>query len=165
MYNNGNYHRNGVACHFLTGKGTMLLGRYNNSIDSKNRVIVPAKLRELLGERCILTIGIENCLCIYSKENFEELAEKMAMIPDSALKARRFVRAVLSNASNCEFDKQGRINVPPHLIKWAKIDKELVTMGMGKRIEIWAKEVWDDEEAASMGTMEEMAESLREFGF
>lgn len=143
----------------------MFLGTFNNSIDAKNRVIVPAKFRDKLGSGCILTIGIENCLCIYSREDFEVLADKMAGIPDSAIKARAFVRAVFSSASECEFDKQGRIIVPPNLKKRANIEKELVTLGVRNRIEIWAKEVWEMEENEAMPDTEELAEALAQHGF
>ena len=140
-------------------------GTYNNSIDAKSRIIIPSKFREKLGEGCVVTIGIENCLCVYSQEDFDRLAVRMSEIPDSAIRARSFVRALFGNATVCEFDKQGRIVVPQHLKEQTNIEKELVTIGVMDRVEIWAKEVWASDDTTALPDREELAEALREFGF
>lgn len=143
----------------------MFYGTYYNSIDAKNRVIVPAKFREVLGEGCILTIGMENCLCIYSVEDFEILAEKLEGIPESARIARMYARTVFANAADCTFDKQGRIIVPQHLKGRANIDKELVTIGVKNRVEIWSKENWSEIEDTAMFDTDEVAAALQQVGF
>ena len=113
----------------------MFMGTYNNSIDGKNRMIVPVKHRESLGGRCILTKGLDKCLYIYTLSDWEKQMDKISNMPESDPKVRAFIRHFCANAVECEFDKQGRI-----------VSKELVTMGAMKKIEIWAKEVWDANE-------------------
>lgn len=143
----------------------MFMGTYNNSIDGKNRMIVPAKHRAQLGDGCIITIGIEGCLCIYSLEDWDKQAEKMGEIPESDLEARKFIRAVFSNAEECTFDKQGRIIIPEKLKEYAHIDKELVTMGVRTKIEVWSKEVWDAPDNNGKIEPEKWAEALLKYGF
>ncbi len=143
----------------------MFMGTYNNSIDAKNRMIVPAKHRAQLGDGCIITIGMEGCLCIYSKEDWEKQAEKMGGIPEADLEARKFVRAVFSNAEECSFDKQGRIIIPENLKAFAHIDRELVTMGVKTKIEVWAKEVWDAPDNSDKIEPDKWAEALLKYGF
>ena len=141
----------------------MYMGTFYNSIDGKNRMIVPAKLRAQLGERCVITISIEGCLRIYSTESWEKYAEKLESIPESDLKAQKVVRKIFSNAAECEFDKQGKVIIPENLKKHASITKELVTMGVHKYIEVWAREVWDAPDNDNDMTTDEMAKVLREY--
>ena len=143
----------------------MFMGTYNNSIDAKNRMIVPAKHRAQLGDGCVITVGMEGCLCIYSMEDWEKQAEKMEGIPEADLEARKFIRKVFSSAEECNFDKQGRIIIPENLKEFAHIDKELVTMGVKTRIEVWAKEVWDAPDNSGKIEPEKWAEALLKYGF
>lgn len=143
----------------------MFMGTYNNSIDGKNRIVVPSKFREQLGnEGCVVTIGIEGCLNIYSEEAWKSYAKKMEEIPESAIKAKRIVRSIFSNATECKFDKQGKILIPEHLREYAGITKELVTIGVMTNIEIWAKEKWHAADNTGKISPEEYAEALRECG-
>ena len=142
----------------------MYMGTFYNSIDGKNRMIVPAKLRKQLGGKgCVITISIEGCLRIYSIEGWEEYAAKLDAIPESNLKAQKVVRKIFSNATDCEFDKQGKVIIPENLKQHAKITKELVTMGVRKYIEVWAKEVWEAPDNDKDMTTEEMASVLMEY--
>ena len=124
----------------------MFMGPYNNSIDGKNRMIVPVKHRESLGGRCILTKGLDKCLYIYTLSDWEKQMDKISNMPESDPKVRAFIRHFCANAVECEFDKQGRIVIPAELKAYGEFSKELVTMGAMKKIEIWAKEVWDANE-------------------
>ena len=124
----------------------MFMGTYNNSIDGKNRMIVPVKHRESLGGRCILTKGLDKCLYIYTLSDWEKQMDKISNMPESDPKVRAFIRHFCANAVECEFDKQGRIVIPAELKAYGEFSKELVTMGAMKKIEIWAKEVWDANE-------------------
>ena len=142
----------------------MFMGTYNNSIDAKNRVVVPSKFRAQLGEGCVVTIGIEGCLTIYSKDAWVKYAAKMDDIPESALSAKNVMRMIFSNAAECEFDKQGKILIPEHLRQFAGIKKELVTIGVRNNVEIWAKEKWSKQDNVNNITPEEYAEALRECG-
>ena len=121
----------------------MFMGTTYNSIDDKKRMIVPAKMRSSLGNRCILTKGLDLCLYIYTVEDWEKQLEKISKLPECDPKVRAFIMHVCANAAECEFDKQGRIVIPQDLIDYAHIEKELVTMGAMSKIEVWAKEEWE----------------------
>ncbi len=139
----------------------MFMGTYYNSIDSKNRLIVPSKHRDQLRGRCVLTKGLDACLYIYSMEEWDRLTEKISQLPESDPKVRRYIRDHYANAAECEFDKQGRIVIPQPLKDYAHIEKELVTMGAMKKIEIWSKEVWN-----SPGEEEEdFSDALAKYNF
>ena len=117
----------------------MFMGTYYNSIDSKNRLIVPSKHRDQLRGRCVLTKGLDACLYIYSMEEWDRLTEKISQLPESDPKVRRYIRDHYANAAECEFDKQGRIVIPQPLKDYAHIEKELVTMGAMKKLRYGAK--------------------------
>jgi MraZ protein len=143
----------------------MFMGTVYNSIDEKNRMIVPAKLRANLGNRCILTKGLDRCLYIYAVQDWEEQMAKIAKLPESDPKVRAFIRHFCANATECEFDKQGRIIIPQELKGYADIEKELVTMGAMSKIEVWSKEVWDTASADTKMNGEDFANALSEYNF
>ena len=144
----------------------MFMGQYQNSIDSKNRMIVPAKFRNQLGEGCVITVSFDKkCLTIYSTDYWEERSEKLNVIPQAYTGIHNFRRMLFSNAEVCTFDKQGRIIIPDNLIKSANIKKELVTMGVGPQIEVWAKEIWDQPENYEPVDIDSVADTLAGFGF
>ncbi|MEE0741459.1 MAG: division/cell wall cluster transcriptional repressor MraZ [Emergencia sp.] len=141
------------------------MGTFNNSIDAKNRMIVPSKHRDQLGGRCVLTRGLDQCLYIYSMAEWEKQMEKIEALPESDPKVRAFIRHFCANAVDCEFDKQGRIVIPAELKEYAGIDKELVTMGAMRKIEVWSREVWDAPDNENKMDSEEFADSLAEYRF
>lgn len=143
----------------------MFMGTYYNSIDLKNRLIVPSKHRDQLGGKCVLTKGLDTCLYIYTMVDWEKQMEKIAALPESDPKIRAFIRHFCSNAAECEFDKQGRIIIPAELKEYAKIDKELVTMGAMKKIEIWSKEVWNAPDNHNKMDTEEFTDALADYNF
>ena len=143
----------------------MFMGTTYNSIDEKNRMIVPSKLRAGLGTRCILTKGLDACLYIYTAQDWEAQMEKIAKLPESDPKVRAFIRHFCANACECEFDKQGRIVIPAELKTYAKIEKELVTMGAMSKIEVWAKDVWEAPDNDSKMEAEDFANALTEYNF
>lgn len=144
----------------------MFMGTYNNSIDAKNRMIVPAKMRsQFVGDKCVITMGMERCLCIYSMEAWEKFAEKLTDLPESDLETWRFVRDAFGNAAEYEFDSQGRIIIPDNLKEYAGIKKELVTMGVMTKIEVWAKEVWTSSENTVKLDPKDRATALLKYGF
>lgn len=138
----------------------MFIGEYHHSIDDKGRIIIPSKFREELGEKFIITRGIENCLFAYSEESWNKIVNKLETLPFTKKDARQFVRFFLSGASEAEFDKQGRINVTSPLVTYANIKKECVVIGAGERIEIWSKESWDDFFTSAKDSMSDIAENL-----
>ena len=122
----------------------MLIGEYAHTIDTKGRVIVPAKFRTELGERFVLTKGFDGCLYGYSLEEWKNIEEKIKTLPLITGKdARNFTRFFFSSAIECELDSQGRILVSQGLRAFAELEKELVIIGVSSRIEIWAKDKWE----------------------
>ena len=143
----------------------MFMGTYNNSIDAKNRLIVPSKHREQLGGRCVITKGIDRCLYIYPMSEWDRQMEKLSALPESDPKVRAFIRHMCGDAAECEFDKQGRIIVPGELKEYTGLDKNLVTIGAMRRIEVWGKETWESpENDENKMDRKEIAETLAEYG-
>lgn len=143
----------------------MFMGTFYNSIDAKNRMIVPSKHREQLGHSCVLTKGLDKCLYIYTMADWEKQMEKVALLPESDPKVRAFIRHFCGNAAECEFDKQGRIVIPSELKAYANIDKELVTLGAMKKIEVWSKDCWEDPDSEHKMDSEEFAKTLATYNF
>jgi len=121
----------------------MFIGTTYNSIDGKNRMIVPQKYREELGSQFYLTRGMDKCLYIYKEEDWLEKAEKIKKLPEMDRKVRLFKASFFGSAQLCNFDSQGRISIPANLKIFAEINKELITVGSMDKIEIWAKEVYE----------------------
>lgn len=140
------------------GVKSLLIGEYEHSLDAKGRLIMPAKLRQDMGDKFIVTKGLDGCLFAFSQEEWLNFEAKLKTLPLSDKNARNFVRFFLSGATECEFDKQGRFLLPNNLRVAANLDKETVIIGVGTRLEIWNKETWDkcdedisaDEIAANM---------------
>lgn len=120
----------------------MFMGEYRHTIDSKGRIIIPSKLRDELGSDFYMTRGLEGCLYVYPKKNWELIIAKYKDIPDTRDK-RYFMRIFLSGAINCEIDTQGRVNIPSPLVEYAKLEKDCLIIGVDERLEIWSKEEWD----------------------
>lgn len=138
----------------------MFIGEYHHSIDDKGRLIIPSKFREELGEKFIVTRGIENCLFVYSEDNWQKIVSKLETLPFTKRDARQFVRFFLSGATVAELDKQGRINITSPLISYANIKKECVIIGTGDRLEIWSEESWNDFFNSAKDNMSDIAENL-----
>ncbi|MBQ3546615.1 MAG: division/cell wall cluster transcriptional repressor MraZ [Lachnospiraceae bacterium] len=142
----------------------MFLGEYSHSIDAKNRLIVPAKYRDELGENFILTKGFDGCLYIYPQKEWEIFEEKLNSLPVGKSDTRKMVRFFMSSATQAEFDKQGRILIPVTHKKHADLDREVVFAGVGKKIEIWSKERWDETATIDCEDMDTVAENLSDLG-
>ena len=121
----------------------MFMGEYHQKIDEKGRLTIPAKLRNELGDNFIVTRGLDGCLFIYKKENWEKIINNYQTLPNIK-EARNFMRFFMSGATNLEFDKQGRINISSPLIKYAELTKETVIIGVGDRLEIWSNDKWNN---------------------
>lgn len=123
-------------------KKAMLMGKYPHSIDSKNRLIIPSKLKEQLGSTITIIKDAERCLCVYSAEEWTSYTAKINELPKS--KAREIVRFLYANAVEVQPDGQGRVVLPQDMIEYAGITKNVVTVGCGKYVEIWAEEKWNE---------------------
>jgi MraZ protein len=146
-------------------RGPMFLGEFQHSIDDKGRIIIPAKFREALGTDFIVTRGLDSCLFVYPLHEWATLETKIKSLPSMAANARAFSRLLFSGASECEWDKQGRVNVPNHLREYAKLDKECTVIGVSSRVEIWDKATWEEYSRQSADSFNEIAEKLVDFDF
>lgn len=139
------------------------MGEFQHNFDTKGRIIVPSKFREELGERFVVTRGLDKCLFAYPMSEWAILEEKLKKLPLTKKDARAFTRFFFSGAVECEVDKQGRINIPQPLRNYAGLDKECVVIGVSNRIEFWASENWDDYFTDSEESFAEIAENLMDF--
>ncbi|WP_431029387.1 division/cell wall cluster transcriptional repressor MraZ [Lysinibacillus sp. LZ02] len=138
----------------------MFMGEYQHSVDMKGRLIVPAKFRELLVDTFVITRGLDNCLFGYPMDEWRKLEEKLKGLPMTKKDTRAFTRFFFSGATEVEIDKQGRINIPTTLLTHANITKECVIIGVATRIEIWAKEAWEQYFKQSEESFNEIAENM-----
>lgn len=139
----------------------MLTGQYTHSIDAKGRVNFPAKLREELGERFIITRGLDNCLFVYSVDEWGQLAAKLHELPIS--KSAPLNRFFFAGAAEAEPDKQGRVLLPAHLREYAGLDRDVTIAGVSNRAEIWDSERWEKQNEQL--TAESIATAMDELGF
>lgn len=140
----------------------MFMGEYNHSVDTKGRLIIPAKFREALGEEFVVTKGLDGCLFIYSQEEWKNIEETFRNTPLTTKDARKFSRFFFAGAASCELDKQGRILIPSNLREFAGLEKDVVLAGVFNKIEIWSKDRWMDE--GNYDDMDEVAERMAELG-
>ncbi len=142
----------------------MFMGEYQHTLDTKGRLIVPAKFREDLGAGAVLTRGLDHCLFLFPMDEWRVLEEKLKTLPLTKAGARQFVRFLFSGATECELDKQGRLIVPQNLRDYAKIQKDAVVIGVSNRIEIWSKETWEAYVEEAEESYEAIAESIVDLG-
>ena len=138
-----------------------MTGEYRHTIDGKGRLFIPSKLREELGDTVYLTKGFDNCVAVYSCENWKEIENRLREWP--ATKARGLQRSLCSKARPCDIDSQGRIVVPQQLREYANLQNDAVILGVTSRAEIWNAEAWDkiDNEFTSA----DMEDIMAEMGF
>lgn len=140
----------------------MFMGEYRHNIDEKGRLIVPAKFRESLGKEFVVTKGLDKCLFVYPLSEWQVIEEKFRNANTTTLNARKFARFFFAGACNVEIDKQGRILLPNQLREFADLSKDIVTVGVLNRVEIWSGQNWD--ESNSFDDMDEIAEQMAELG-
>ncbi|MDN6162264.1 MAG: division/cell wall cluster transcriptional repressor MraZ, partial [Atopostipes sp.] len=140
-------------------------GEYKHSIDSKGRIIIPAKFRKSLGDNFIVTRGLDGCLSGYPEKEWQKLENKLSNLPMAKREARKFTRFFYSAATECKIDKQGRVNLPETLINHAELKKTCYLIGVSNRIEIWSKENWNIFTEEAEGSFEDIAEEMIDYGF
>lgn len=138
----------------------MFMGEYHHTIDEKGRLVIPTKFRLKLGEEFVVARGMEKCLYIYSKEEWNRLVSKLNTLPFTKKDARAFIRSFFSGATECEFDRQGRTCITSVLMKYANLTKDCVIIGANERIEIWNEQSWTEFLTNSEENLSELAESL-----
>ncbi|MGL5634978.1 MAG: division/cell wall cluster transcriptional repressor MraZ [Sarcina sp.] len=141
----------------------MFIGEYNHNLDSKNRIIIPSKFRENLGNKFFITKGLDGCLYVYPTNEWEELKKKLNTLPISNKEARAFVRFFFSGAAEIELDKQGRGGIPTNLREYANIEKEVISIGVLSRVELWSKEKWEEYNSENID-FSEIAERMMDLG-
>ena len=137
----------------------MFMGEYYHTIDDKGRITIPSKIRYELGESFIITRGLDGCLFVYKKDDWNKIVNKYQELPNIK-DARNFMRFFLSGANTLEFDKQGRINISSPLIKYAGLKKDCVVIGVGDRLEIWSKDRWEDFVSENENSLSDIADNL-----
>lgn len=143
---------------------TLLIGEYEHSVDQKGRLIMPSKLRGELGDRFIVTKGLDGCLFVYSLKEWEVFENKLKALPISNKNARDFTRFFLAGAMECEADKQGRFLITNNLREFATLTKDVIIIGLTTRLEIWDKKKWQQCSSTDNISPEEIAEKMSELG-
>lgn len=137
----------------------MFMGEYHHTIDEKGRITIPSKLREELGDEFIVTKGLDGCLFIYPKDEWNNVAKKYKDLPNTK-DARNYLRFFLSGAVVSVFDKQGRLNITQPLIKYADLTKDCIIIGVNERLEIWSKDRWEEFLNNNEDTISDIADKL-----
>ena len=140
------------------------MGEFQHSLDEKGRLIIPAKFREDLGEKFVLTRGLDCSLFVYPMNQWKVLEEKIKELPTSQADTRAFVRLFFSGAVEAEPDKQGRMVLPQHLREHAKIERDVYIIGVSTKIEIWSKETWEEYTSRAGQSYETIAENIIDIG-
>jgi len=140
----------------------MMMGEYHHNIDEKGRLIIPSKFRIALGERFVITRGLDKCLFAYSMEEWNKMVEKLKELSFTKKDARSFMRMFLSGATECELDKSGRVNIVNNLIDYASLDKECVIVGVNERLEIWSEKEFNNFFNENIDNFSDIAENLFE---
>ncbi len=138
------------------------MGEYSHTIDAKGRLIIPSKFREGLGEKFVVSKGFDGCLHAYTYEAWNVIEEKLKELPQFKKETRDITRFFLAGAVEEEIDKQGRILIPAKLREYAGLIKDVILIGSGSKVEIWAGERWGEAEPDNIDTL---AENLSELGF
>lgn len=142
----------------------MFYGEFEHSLDKKGRVIVPSSFRDILKERyaekLYLTRGLDGCLFLFTEEEWKSLEREFKEVPFTKKDSRGFNRIFFSGSCEVSCDKQGRILIPQTLKDWAGILENVVIVGVSDRVEIWAKEKWQEFLKSSMNSFEDLAEKM-----
>src|SRR5690625_6367338 len=123
----------------------MFIGEYQHTLDNKGRVTMPSKFRDDLGEKFVITKGLDSCLFVYPMSEWKTIQEKLKTLPLTNRDARAFVRFFFSGASESSLDKQGRVLIPANLREHSRLEKEAVIIGVATRLEIWSKDSRSEE--------------------
>ncbi len=142
----------------------MFIGEYSHNLDDKGRLAIPVKFRDQLKKGAVVTRGLDNCLFLYTKTEWQKLATKLAALPIGQANSRAFSRLMLAGAMDIDVDKQGRVILPEYLRKFAGLKKELVLAGLYNRIEIWDVKNWELYKGQTEAQSGDIAERMGELG-
>ena len=142
----------------------MFIGEYQHNLDDKGRLAIPAKFRRDLQKGAVVTRGLDNCLFLYTKTEWNKLAEKLSALPISQANSRAFARLMLAGAMDVEVDKQGRVVLPEYLRAFAGLQKSAIVAGLYNRVEIWDESKWTKYKTQTELQSNEIAERMAELG-
>lgn len=142
----------------------MLIGEHVHNLDPKKRLSIPAKFRKELGARAVLTRGLDGCLWLFPRTQWEALAQRIAGLPMAQSDSRSFARLLLSGASEVQFDSLGRILVPDYLKQYASLSREVVVTGVHTRLELWDRSAWEKYKAKLEKNGDAIAQKLGDLG-
>lgn len=148
----------------MVNQPNMFIGEYSHTIDEKSRLAIPIKFRGDLLKGAVVTKGLDNCLFLFTKVEWQKLAEKLANLPLSQSNTRAFARLMLAGAMDAGLDKQGRIILPEYLKKFAGLKKQVIVAGLYNRLEIWDESTWTKYKQSTEKNSEEIAERMGELG-
>jgi MraZ protein len=139
----------------------MLLGEYDHTLDDKNRLTLPAKFRQALGDGVVVTRGMDRCLFVFTRGGWDEfVAARLEGLNPFTKEARQMSRFMFAGATETELDKQGRMMLPPALIDHASLGREVVVAGVRDHVEIWDRAAWREQLKEVEGSVELVAERL-----
>jgi MraZ protein len=142
----------------------MFIGEYNYNLDDKNRLAVPTKFRKFFNDGAIITKGLDNCLFIYTRKEWDKLVKRLANLPISQAKSRAFSRLMLAGAMDVNLDKQGRMIMPDYLKTFAGLNKKVILAGLYNRLEVWDEKVWSKYQVITDKDSNDIAEGLVDLG-
>lgn len=142
----------------------MFIGEYSHNLDEKGRVAVPKKFRQALSKGAVVTRGLDNCLFLYTQDEWQKLAEKLANLPFAQANTRAFARLMLAGAMDVKPDKQGRIILPEYLRKYAGLTKAVTVAGLYNRLELWSQESWEKYKTKTEKESNKIAEQMADLG-
>jgi MraZ protein len=142
----------------------MFFGAFEHTIDSKGRLTIPAKFKDPLAGGIVVTRGLDGCLWGFTRQEWQNISEKIASLTLTSVEARRFTRFMFSSASDAIPDRNGRVVIPQKLLEYGSIDREVVVAGVMNKIEIWNPQRWDEEQAQATEDPEALVEQLADLG-
>jgi len=142
----------------------MFIGEYQHNLDQKGRLAIPVKFRAELKKGAVVTKGLDNCLFLYPKSEWQKLAKRLVTLPISKANTRAFSRLMLAGAMDVDIDKQGRIMLPDYLRKYAGLSKKSIIAGLYNRLEIWNEVTWEKYKNSTEKESGDIAEALGELG-
>ena len=142
----------------------MFIGEYQHTIDEKGRMAIPSKMRSNLGSGAVVTRGIDNCLWVFPKKQWQELAEKLASLPLTDSNSRAFSRLMLAGAMEVEFDSQGRALIPNYLRTYAGLTKNAIVAGLFNRLEIWDAKEWNAYKTKTEKATDQITKHMADLG-
>lgn len=137
----------------------MFMGEYHHAIDEKGRLTLPSKIREQLGYDFVVTRGLDHCLFIYPRVDWQRIIDTYKSLPNTR-DARNFMRFFLSGATEMNVDKQGRINIASPLIHYASLEKDCIIIGVNDHLEIWSESIWNQFMDENEENFSEIADNL-----